>query len=248
MTLLTCAAVRRRLAAYHDRELPVAGMISVESHLGDCPPCLRELRQMQSVGDALRLAAAPGPADDWTGLTSSVISRMRAEDNESWSARVARMFEDMHLVWIGLASTAATFICGAAVLGMLHFASEERNDSLAAVIAAIAAPSGSDLNPARLDNRIQVPSVPQDGIVQAVLENRVSEDDLVLALSAVVSREGRVSDLSVLTHVHDRRDLAALLDALSRERLAPAQFGGAPVAVNLVWLVAQTTVRAKITS
>jgi hypothetical protein len=173
---------------------------------------------------------------------------MRAEDNESWSARVARMFEDMHLVWIGLASTAATFICGAAVLGMLHFASEERNDSLAAVIAAIAAPSGSDLNPARLDNRIQVPSVPQDGIVQAVLENRVSEDDLVLALSAVVSREGRVSDLSVLTHVHDRRDLAALLDALSRERLAPAQFGGAPVAVNLVWLVAQTTVRAKITS
>jgi anti-sigma factor RsiW len=39
-------------------------MISVESHLGDCPPCLRELRQMQSVGDALRLAAAPGPADD----------------------------------------------------------------------------------------------------------------------------------------------------------------------------------------
>jgi hypothetical protein len=248
MTLLTCAAVRRRLAAFHDRELPVAEMISVESHLKDCPPCGRELRQIQSVGDALRLAAAPGPADDWTGVAPGVISRMRAEENESWSARVSRMFEDMHLVWIGLASAVATFICGAAVLSMLHFASEERNDSLAAMIAVISAPSGSDLNPARLNNRIQVPSVPQDGIVQAALENRISDEDLVLALSAVVSREGRVSDLSVLTIVHDRQQLSDLLDALSRERLAPAQFRGTPVAVNLVWLVAQTTVRAKVIS
>jgi putative zinc finger protein len=248
MTLLTCAAVRRRLAAFHDRELPVNELIAVESHLKDCPPCGGELQQLQSVGEALRLAAAPGPADDWTGLASGVIGRMRAEANESWSARAARMFEDMHLVWIGLASTAATFICGAAVLGMLHFAAESRNDSLAAVIAVVAAPSGSDLNPAQLNSFIQVPSVPKEGIVSAALEKKVSEQDLVLALSAVVSREGRVSDLSVLTNDHDRQQLMDLLDALSRERLAPAQFGGAPVAVNLVWLVAQTTVRAKITS
>ena len=50
MTLLTCAAVRRRLAAYHDRELPVAELISVESHVKDCPPCTRELRDLQAVG------------------------------------------------------------------------------------------------------------------------------------------------------------------------------------------------------
>ena len=41
----------------------------------------------------------------------------------------------MHLVWIALASTAATFLCGAIVLGMLHFASPERDDSLRAMIA-----------------------------------------------------------------------------------------------------------------
>ena len=248
MTLFTCAAVRRRLAAFHDRELPVGETISIESHLKECPPCARELRQMASVGEALRLAAAHGPADDWTGLAPGVIGRMRAEANESWSARAARMFEDLHLVWIGLASTAATFVCGAAVLGMLHFAAEERADSLAAVIAVVGAPSGSDLNPAQLNSFIQVPSVPKEGMVSAALERGVSEQDLVLALSAVVSREGRVSDLSVLTNDHDRQQLMDLLDALSRERLAPAQFGGAPVAVNLVWLVAQTTVRAKITS
>jgi hypothetical protein len=248
MTLFTCAAVRRRLAAFHDRELPVGELISVETHLKECPPCARELRQIASVGEALRLAAAPGPADDWTGLAPGVIGRMRAEANESWSARASRMFEDLHLVWIGLASTAATFICSAAVLGMLHFAAEERTDSLAAAIARVGAPSGSDLNPAQLNSFIQVPSFATDGIVSAALEKGVSEQDLVLALSAVVSREGRVSDLSVLTNDHDRQQLMDLLDALSRERLAPAQFGGTPVAVNLVWLVAQTTVRAKVTS
>ena len=44
----------------------------------------------------------------------------------------------MHLVWIGLASTAATFLCGAVVLGMLHYASPEREDSLRALITVMA--------------------------------------------------------------------------------------------------------------
>ena len=125
--------------------------IAIQNHLDQCPPCLTEARVLQSVGDALRLAAAPGPADDWTGLQPGVISRMKAEAHESWTARARRLFDDMHLVWIAFASTAATVVCGAIVLGMLHFASPERGDSLAAMIAAIGAPSGSDLNPASLD-------------------------------------------------------------------------------------------------
>ena len=155
MTLLTCAAVRRRLAAFHDRELPVGEMIAIETHIQECPPCAKELRELRSVGDALRAAAAPAPSDDWTGLQSGVISRMRAEAHESLGARAHRMFEDMHLVWIGLASTAATFLCGGIVLSMLQFASPERGDSLAAVIAVMSAPLGSDLNPARLDGFIE---------------------------------------------------------------------------------------------
>ena len=76
MTLLTCAAVRRRLPAFHDRELAVGELISIESHLHDCPPCARDLRALQNIGEALRAVAAPAPSDDWTGLRSSVISRM----------------------------------------------------------------------------------------------------------------------------------------------------------------------------
>jgi hypothetical protein len=244
MTLLTCAAVRRRLPAFHDRELAVGELISIESHLHDCPPCARDLRALQNIGEALRAAAAPAPSDDWTGLRSSVISRMRAEAHESWAARTGRAFDDLHLVWIALASTVATVVCSGVVLSMLHFASPERQDSLAAVIAVMAAPSGSDLNPARLDSRIRVPSVPENGLVYAALESSATEGDLVVPLSAIVTREGRVSGLELLTNRQDLREVA-LVDKLSRGRLEPAQFGGAPVAVNLVWLVAHTTVKPK---
>jgi len=247
MTLFTCAAVRRRLASYHDRELPINELISIEGHVKACPPCAGELRELQAVGDMLRLAAVPGPADDWTGLAPGVISRMRAEENESWSARAGRLFEDLHLVWIGLASTAATFLCGAAVLGMLHVASPERSDSLSSVIAIMAAPPGSDLNPVSFDMRMVAPSLPLSGgpVADMLAGRGASEQDLVLALSASVSREGHVSRVSVLGKGHDPQQVDAILDAISRGRLEPAQFAGSPVAVNLVWLVAQTTVRGK---
>ena len=78
MTGLTCMAVRQRLAAFHDDELPVQEQIAVQGHLYDCRACRDELHDgYHSVSDALRLAAAPGPADDWTGLQPGVISRMR---------------------------------------------------------------------------------------------------------------------------------------------------------------------------
>ena len=92
------------------------------------------------------------------------------------------------LVWIALASTAATFLCGAVVLSMLHFASPERNDSLAAVIAVMGAPSGSDLNPVRLEGWIRVPSVPEDGVVQATLARTVDRMSLLLELQS--NKEG----------------------------------------------------------
>src|SRR5204862_6407462 len=123
MNLLTCAAVTRRLEAFHDRELPVAEMIAIETHVQTCPPCGRELRVLRMIGDGLRGAAAPAPAGDWTGLQSGVMSRMRAEQHESLSAKSRRMFEDMHLVWIGLASTPATLIFRGVVPSMLPLAS-----------------------------------------------------------------------------------------------------------------------------
>jgi hypothetical protein len=253
MTLLTCAAVQRRLQAFHDRELAVGETIAVEHHLSGCPPCTRELRVLQSVGDALRLAASPGPSDDWTGLQPGVISRMRAEAHESWPARARRFVDDLHLVWIGLASAAATVVCAATVLSLLHFAAPERNDSLSAVIQVMGAEVGSDANPALLDGRNmnsgpmrpQAPTVPQNGVVFATLENALMTEDIMVPLAARVTRDGRLSSLKTLSSGVDAREVQALVEALSRGRFEPALFAGDPIAVNLVWVVAHMTVKPK---
>src|SRR6185436_16075459 len=128
-------------------------LIAIEAHLHDCPPCSRDLNGIQTIGNALRLAAAPAPPDDWTGVRSGVISRMRAEAHESWTARVRRALDDMHLVWIGLGATAATCICAVSVLSMISHASPERNDSLAAAMAVTTSPS--ELVSVRPDSRTQ---------------------------------------------------------------------------------------------
>jgi hypothetical protein len=257
MMLLTCAAVRRRLAAFYDRELPIRDLIAIESHIGDCPPCAGELRALQDIGHALRRAAAPGPADDWTGLQPGVIGRMRAEAAESWTAQASRFFDDLHLVWIGLAATAATFLCGAVALSALYFGSPQRRvDSLAAAIAVTTMPPGSDLNPVRPDERLgprysplvdylQMPSVPKAGPMEAMLLTPVSEEELMLAFSAVVTREGRVSELSLLNSDSDRREINSILAGISQASLEPARVGGDAIAVNVVWLLTHMTVKAK---
>jgi hypothetical protein len=244
MTGLTCTAVRRRLAEFHDGELTIQKRIAIQGHLNGCDGCLGELRGYEDVSSALRLAAAPGPADDWTGLRPGVIGRMRAEANEAWLARMGRTFDDMHLVWIGLASTAATFLCGAVVLGMLHYASPEREDSLRALITTMAAPSGSNLNPASMDGlMIQAPSVPEEGIVKASLERSGAEGELMLAFAAVITREGNISGLEALGEGRGRRQVAQLINEISRGRLEPARYGTDPIAVNLVWVVEHLTVK-----
>jgi Putative zinc-finger len=258
MTELTCMAVRQRLAAFHDDELPLQLRIAVQSHVNLCDECLAQLQERyQAVGTALRLAAAPGPADDWTGLTPGVISRMRAEANQTWMARLARTFDDMHLVWIGLAATVGTVFCGVVVLGVLHFASPERGDSLRAMITVISAPSGSNLNPASLDELlmsptqitvprpIQAPTVPRDGIVRASLERSGAEGEMMAAFSAVISREGNISGVELLGDNGRQRQVQQLIQEISSGRLEPARYGTDPVAVTCVWLVEHMTVKAK---
>ena len=245
MTTLTCPAVRQRLAEFHDDELPIQARISVQVHLNGCEHCAEELRGYFSVSSALRLAAAPGPADDWPGLQPGVISRMRAEANEAWPARFARTFDDMHLVWIGLASTAATILCGAVVLSLLHFASPEREDSLRAMIVAMAATPGSNLNPASMDGlMIQAPSVPlEDGIVKASLERSGQGAEQIVTFAAVITRDGNIAAMQALGDGRSSRNVARLMNEISQGRLVPARYGTDPIAVNLVWLVEHMTVK-----
>lgn len=235
MKLLTCSSVRRRLTAFHDRELPAEDFFAVESHLAGCSSCAREAAALDELAAIMRQMVHARGADraDLRGLQADIVSRVRQEYDATWPARLQRFWDDVHLVWIGMAAAAASLVCGTVMAGMLHYASPERNDSLAAMLQAMAS----------RDPYLQLPS-PGD-VVPASLMDSIAEDEAVLALSAMVSREGRVNGLELVTNREDRQQVEQLLDAVSRARFQPAQQAGSPVRVNMVWLLARTTVRGK---
>jgi hypothetical protein len=84
--------------------------------------------------------------------------------------------------------------------------------------------------------------------------------DAHYTLSAVVTREGRVGSLEILNSAGGRwipsdgaeaKAVEELIGTVSRARFEPASIfiepssmTGLPVAVNVVWIVAHTTVRA----
>lgn len=249
MDRLICAEARRHLAEFYDRELVLDEQIAVEAHLTRCASCAGAAGELRSIGDALRSGAAGAPLsrDEVAGLEATVVGRITAERDHSVAARVGRMFEDMHLVWAALAATAATTVCMLLMVGLTSFAPAERADSLSGIMAALASP-GSNANPVRPDGHVRLPRVAPDAIMPTILVDEVpSDEELVFALAAVVTREGRVVGLEVLlANEDDRRVVTGLLHAASAARFEPARFAGAPVAVNMIWVVTHTTVRGKL--
>lgn len=247
MTRLSCAAVRRLLTPYHDGELELYQQVAVQAHLRTCPACAAERRALRDLGEALRQAAAAHAGDDAEVLGRQVLARLQYERQMTWSRRVDRWLDDLHLVWAAVGATAATLICVAAVLGLLRAGAHRQPASMAAVIGAMAHP-GSNENPVRLDSRrMLLPRSDPDAPMLPLMLNR---DDAVVALWAVVTREGRVTGLELLPQ-EARLPIAesamgALLDAAAQARFEPARAGGAPVAVNMVWLLAQTRVVGKV--
>ena len=255
MKPLTCAAARRRLQAFHDGELPVTDQIAVASHLEWCDACAGALADVRSVGSLLRAAAPGGSAlthEEAASFHRSVVSRANAEYERSYVVRIHDMFEDMHLVYAGLGAAVATGLCIVIMLGMMRFATSGRPDSLAAIVNVLASP-GSNENPVAVDARVLMPR-DLDGALSTMpvpASMTSQEQDAVFTLAAVVTREGRIVNLELL-HANpavagsdDGKLVEGLLDAVSRARFEPARVvEGNPVAVNMVWLVAHTTVRA----
>lgn len=248
MTQLTCGATCRRLQAYYDHELSVEDQIAVGGHLEWCDRCAQALCDLALVGALLR-ATSPGGAamsrDDSASFQSAVVSRVKAEREVSFAARVRGMFEDMHLVYAALGAAAAAIVCVVIMLGMMRFATIERPDSLAAILNFLATP-GSNENPVAVDSRVVMPRALDDSFSGV---GNGDEEDAVFTLAAVVTREGRIENLELL-HANrlrpgpdDAKLVEGLLDAVARARFEPARVAGLPVAVNMVWMFAHTTVR-----
>jgi hypothetical protein len=242
MMARACWHVRRQLSAFHDGELPVGDQIAVQAHLRECPACAAELREIDDLGFSLRagaLAVGVQP-EEWEGLPSIVVSRLKAEDAESISGWTGRVFEDLHLVWAALGATGATVACLALIFTIFYY--------------AISSPAGSNGNPVVMSAGMNLPSASSNDAFPAAA--RLDEEDLALALDAVVPREGRIAKLEVIqpggnrrgSTKEERQAVLALLDVISKARFEPARCAGSPipVAVNMVWLYASLTVKAKM--
>lgn len=251
MKTLTCAATHRRLAAFHDRELSVDDQLAVAAHVDWCDACATALEAMVCVGAALR-ASSPGrvavAAEELSTFPSAVVSRLKAERTVSWSFSLRAMFEDLHFVYAGGAAALAALVCVGVMLGTMKFVGTMRPDSLAALVDVLR--PGSNQNPVVARANLQMPK-PLDQEF-APLVKMEPDAEAVFALSATVTREGRVTHLALLSaggegHLLsepvDARAIAGVLDVMSRARFEPGNVDGAPVAVNMVWLVARTTVR-----
>jgi hypothetical protein len=249
MKPLNCAATRRRLSEFHDGELPVSDQISVGSHLEWCDECAALSDDFRLMRKGLQ-QVAPGRASlarhDAEAFTTSVVSRLKAEDEASFFASVCVMFEDLHLLYAGLGATASTVACVVVILGMMSFTADERPDaeraaSLAAVVDVLATP-GTSAGSIAIDDEMRTRWTAL--FRQA---NETAQQDAVFELSAAVTRDGH---RAMLPHSHqlrrasveDGKIIEGLLDSVSRARLDIDLEDLPPSA--MLWVVTRTTVRA----
>jgi hypothetical protein len=254
MRTRTCRAVRRQLSAYHDGELSIEEQVALEGHLRQCAGCREEVRDLQSLSSMIRVGvlATTRPGYELGAFASNVVSRMKAERAESLTGQTRALFDDLHLVWAALGATGATVACLAIVFTLFYFTARENPESMAAMIANLSSPWGSNQNPVgQLDPSLQLPSAVNAAFPEAGTNN----EDAVFAIAATVTREGEVRYLNLLhgsdgtgpaLSAKERREVKELLDTMAKARFEPARFGNSPVAVNMVWLYAQVNVRPKV--
>jgi hypothetical protein len=248
MKLLTCAAARRRIHAFHDQELSVAEQIAVAAHLEWCDDCAAMVADLRLLRRALQ-AAAPArvapPTDDADVFTATVVNRMKAEQQASFFARVREMFDDMHLVYAGLGAAAATVVCVVIMLSMMRFATDERPDSLAAVVSMLATPLecewGKDL--------VDASGCRERWAARFQRANETAELDALFTLESILTRQGRLASLDGIragrhTAATDAKLVEALLDVMSRSRFDAGTPPPLPDLAGMIWLVEHATVRA----
>jgi hypothetical protein len=245
MKTLSCASTRRRLHAFHDRELAIGEQIAVGAHVEWCTRCARALADIREVGSALQ-AVLPGRVrlsqEEAAVFTGTVVNRFKAEDAASFFARVRVMFSDMRLGYAGLGAAAAAITCVVITLAMMHFAPKERPDSLRAMMGVISTPldcEAFDLSDtsgcrARWAERFQ-------------RANEWAEQDAVFALEIVVTRQGGLANMSLLRRArsHASADQVQIIDGLLN--LVQQARLDQPLELRLptaIYLLEQTTVRA----
>lgn len=247
MLRLNCSYVRAELSAYHDEELSVPTRIAIAEHLADCPSCAVEAEDLRAMRDALRATGGAMHAS-WlpslVGLQSEIVERLEVESTESLTSRARRLIEDPGHVWATAAAAVAGSVC---VLLMAVFGGGliARPASFAALLNART--QDVEILPA---SPLIMPRADVEAIMPAAVMSRRDGEEAFVAL---VTQDGSLTDLELLTadptgrrHTFDRH--SDLLAALATARFEPARVDGAPVALNVVWLITHQTVRGSMPS
>jgi anti-sigma factor RsiW len=256
MILFDCAPLRLDIAAWVDGELRGASVLRVLSHMEHCSECARYAEELRGLGDALRTQAPAPPAPPaLEGLASTVISRSRAEEAESWIGVLQRAREDWHWLVVGAGAVLATFVSTATLSVILAFGPNPiREDSLSALIANFRSPAGllfvqvTPIGADQVPMLMQVDGGPPASSAAVALASRLSdtslsEAELVDAVQAAVTFEGRVRSLDAMAPVQ-RRYTEGLLHEIRRRSLSGPMPVGVPLNVHELRLFAFENVRA----
>jgi hypothetical protein len=255
-----CASVRKHLGSYADGELDNVQRHRLSLHLASCRACDDALQDIRIIGDLLRTEAeAPMDREELAGLAAGVISRVRAEDAQSWRAMFGRATGDWHWALVGggaVAAAVATILFVAAIWQFVP--AHNREDSLAAMLKNLQRPSGTMVVIATPVGADQVPMLmqvngPADAITRRVdpltlpagFSGR-SEGELAVALAdAVVRPDGRVGDLRSMPY-RARQHTQAILDEIQRQgAVNVATWSRRPVSIHRVGFMTSTNVTAK---
>jgi anti-sigma factor RsiW len=261
---LDCQAAQSMLEAFVDGELTVERQVALESHLRWCRVCAARVEDMQLIGASLRLTSCALRATDQadyslTSVRSEVLTRIKTEREQSMWVQVRDMCTDLRFFWPAVGASFALAACLCVAAAVVAVTSDEKPDSLAGMIQLLANP-GSDENPMRLDGAMAAPppwsmAAPPRALDGTTGLESLPGDEAVVAVAAVVTREGRVANYEVLfseresVRRHDTAvqhdDMSSVVNAVKQSRFAPAHaMDGEPVAVNMVWVLARTTVKA----
>lgn len=245
ISYLGCDGAREMLQPFLDGELQTSEQVRLESHLRWCDTCASRVDDLRMIGASLRIGASvPRQHSEAQRallvIQSDVLTRIRAEREQSWGIRCQGLFSDMRFLWPAIGATVAVAVCVYAVTNVNRIARAELPDSLADRIST-SANRGSDRNPLQLDSRMLAPRPLDHGTSLDFMP----AEDAVFALAAVVTREGRVANFELLDAAESAH-VTALLEAVKESRFTPARTPDGAVAVNVVWRLERTTVKASI--
>ena len=238
---LPCDRAWDLLEPFMDGELAMSEQVVMEAHLRWCDTCRARVDDMRLIATAVRAGSPPVEPEVNTALAAmrrDVLARVGAEHDQSLAVRCRDVVTDVRYLWPAMGATVALVLCVYAATSVSRIARAVSPNSMAALLSVLASP-GSDENPLYLDADMLAPR----GLFVGEALAAIPAEEAAFAVSAIVTREGRVSNYEVLPSSDPSAHSTAVREMVVRSRFEPAQTPDGAVAVSVVWLMTRMTVK-----